>query len=84
MKLNLPLRNSRKAQMSADRPSVTTYAALHKQVQEVLLLGQRKIEQAKVQTYSDASPDVYCRGWDRSADPPKGASELRKNRCHGR
>jgi len=31
--------------------SVATYAALRRQVEETLLLGQRKIEQAKVETY---------------------------------
>ena len=31
--------------------SVDTYAALRKKVQEVLLLGQKKIEEAKVRTY---------------------------------
>ena len=43
MKPNPLLRSSQKAQMSA-----ATYTALRKQVQQVLLLGQRKIEQAKV------------------------------------
>ena len=32
-------------------PSVSTYAALRKKVEETLLLGQRQIEEAKVRTY---------------------------------